>query len=119
MKHTTVGRKTFSIIQIDGTKYVCLPREFVTSHGIKKGDKIEALFDGSIVYRPIKNDEIEKEIAEANNEVEALINEGRRNQHLLPQKIIKKAGVARLASNATPAPESTAPSGSKRGNSNE
>ena len=98
MKHTTVGRKTFSIIQIDGTKYVCLPKEFVTSHGIKKGDKIEALFDGSIVYRPIKNDEIEKEIADANKEVEALINEGRRNQHPLNPKKETKSWHACLRS---------------------
>jgi hypothetical protein len=77
LTQATVGKKTFSVIQIDGTKYVCLPREFVISHGIKKGDKIEGLFDGSIVYRPIKNVDVQKEIADAKREVETLCGEGK------------------------------------------
>lgn len=63
-----IGRKTFSVIEIDGTKYVCLPKEFVTSRGLKKGDKIEALFnDEIIIYQILKTEILEKEIKQASH----------------------------------------------------
>jgi bifunctional DNA-binding transcriptional regulator/antitoxin component of YhaV-PrlF toxin-antitoxin module len=72
MTQATVGKRICSVIQIAGTKYVCLPKEYAIAHEIKKGDKIEVLFDGSIIYRLIRDEDqvrfsqfIEKEIANA------------------------------------------------------
>jgi hypothetical protein len=68
------GKKKYSIIEIEGTKYVCVPKEFATRHGIKKGDKMEGLFNmfnGVLLYRPIKS--IEDEIAEAKKEVKDIV----------------------------------------------
>ena len=55
-------KRTQKVLELGGSSYICLPRDFCGEHGIRKGDTVEVLYDGSVIVVPIKEEDIRREI---------------------------------------------------------
>jgi hypothetical protein len=48
--------KVRSVLKVGKTLYISIPREFVTLHGIKKGDRLPVLADHIMKVVPMKEE---------------------------------------------------------------
>jgi antitoxin component of MazEF toxin-antitoxin module len=63
-----VSKDIRKLIRLGQSLYVSLPKEYVEAHKLKKGDKVEILFDEIIYIEPVKEGklaDVVKKIKEA------------------------------------------------------
>ena len=59
-----VGKTERSVFEIGQSVAVTLPKKFVASHGIKKGDKVTVSYNSFLLLEPEQKQKILKEIQE-------------------------------------------------------
>ncbi len=56
------GKTTRKIVQVGECSGITLPKDFLETHGLKRGDRVELICNDVIVVKPIREDEIEREL---------------------------------------------------------
>jgi len=64
-----VGKDVRSVIRLGDSLAITLPSEYVRANSIKKGDKVELLFDRELVARPLKQEELRKTLLKIEEEI--------------------------------------------------
>jgi len=59
---TEYKKSTRKIIELGESLLITIPRDFIRAHGLKKGDLVDVFFDDKLVVKPIKAEDIRKEI---------------------------------------------------------
>lgn len=63
MEEKKLGIDVRKVVQIGGDcAGVVLPKEYLESNGVKKGDPVEVVFDDLVQIRPISEGEIERKL---------------------------------------------------------
>ena len=52
-------------MQIGESSGITLPREFLEANNLKRGDRVELIYNGNLLVKPIRADEVAQELAEA------------------------------------------------------
>ncbi len=53
------------IVQIGKCSGITLPKEYLEDNNLKRGDRVELIYNGNLLVKSIRVDEIERELAEA------------------------------------------------------
>jgi antitoxin component of MazEF toxin-antitoxin module len=59
-----VEKDVRKVFKIGDSLAITLPPEFIKEHGIKVGDKLEVIFNSFLTAKPMKKEELEKEMKE-------------------------------------------------------
>lgn len=65
MEKKHLGKSIRKIVQVGESSGVIIPKEFLEARGLKRGDRVELLFNDVIRIKPVRAEEIERELAEA------------------------------------------------------
>jgi len=56
------------IIQVGASSGIVLPKDFLLSCGLKRGDNVELIYNGMVKIKPIHPEELRAELLEAKND---------------------------------------------------
>jgi len=64
MKEEKFSKDIRRVFRIGDSLAITLPPEFVKEHGLKGGEKLEVLFDSVLKAKPVRPEEVRKELEE-------------------------------------------------------
>lgn len=65
MGRKTVGKAVRRIIQVGECSGIILPKEYLTANKLKRGDRVEIVYNSIVRIEPLRDEDIRRKLAEA------------------------------------------------------